>query len=230
MRYIKKSNEPLIISNYKAVRIASGQPVVYSDFAETGQLNEILRNEQKNICCYCMQTIDHFQGENEAGSHNEHLVPQHGENGNYALQMEYNNIYASCNYTKNFPESSTYCGWHKQDVSIPSFIQQHNCRNFFKYNSAGEILPNGTYEKEEEYSLNYNTLPQNQKNALKTIKVLNLNQAVLKKRRVDLINQIFPLINNISSQQAKVKIQRMTNMNPLPPFVELNIYYLSQVK
>ena len=230
MRYISKGNEPQIISNYRMLRQNAGQIVSYPDFPQAEDLNDILRTEQRNICCYCLQSINHFQTPNEAGSHNEHLIPQKGANGNTLLQMDYNNIYACCNYTKDFPNEDSYCGEHKADKLITNFIQQHECRTFFKYNSAGEILPNGYYETEDEFIKHENTLPQNQKNALKTIKVLNLNQSVLKKRRVDLINQIFPLIRNISTQQAQAKIQRMINLNPLPPFVEINIYYLSQVR
>jgi uncharacterized protein (TIGR02646 family) len=230
MRYIRKGNEPQIISNYRMLRQNAMQVVSYPDFNQAEDLNDILRVEQRNICCYCLQSINHFQKPNEAGSHNEHLIPQQGANGNALLQMDYNNIYACCNYTKDFPNEDSYCGEHKADSLITNFIQQQDCRTFFKYNSTGEILPNGNYETEDEFNLHENILPQNQKNALKTIKVLNLNQAVLKKRRVDLINQIIPLISNISTQQAQAKIQRMTNSNPLPPFVELNIYYLNQVR
>jgi uncharacterized protein (TIGR02646 family) len=231
MRYIIKGNNvPQIISDYRTLRQTAGQAVSYDDFPQTGPLNDILRAEQRSICCYCMQSINHFQGENEAGSHNEHLIPQRGLYGNAALQMDYNNIYACCNYTKGFPDDSSYCGWHKHDSLITDFISQNNCRNFFKYNSTGEILPNGIYETESEYLLHENTLPKNQKDALEAIKVLNLNQTVLKKRRADLINQIIPIIRNVSKQQAKMKIQIMTNKNPLPPFVEVNIYYLKQVR
>ena len=186
MRYINKTFEPEIIANYRARRQNANQPVSYEEFQGTEQLNDLLRKEQKNICCYCMQTIHHFQRENEAGSHNEHLIPQHGNYGNAALQMDYRNIFACCNYTKDFPHEDSYCGWHKRDSLISNFIQLEDCRTFFKYNSAGEILPNGIFETEYEYLQNENLLPQNQVNALKTISILNLNQSVLKKRRRDL--------------------------------------------
>jgi len=230
MRYIHKGNEPAIIAKYRTLRQNAGQVISYADFPNAQQLNDILREEQNSICCYCMQAINHFQDGNEAGSHNEHLVPQHGIYGNVALQMEYTNIYACCNYTKDFPDEDSYCGWHKHDGWITNFIQQRNCRSFFKYNSIGEILPNGVFETEEEYRLNKLILPQGQSDALKAIEVLNLNQAVLKKRRFDLIQTIFLVIRNLSLQQAQAKIQRMLNLNPLPPFVEVNIYYLNHVQ
>lgn len=230
MRYINKGNEPNIILNYRNLCQAAGQIVSYEDFPHLEQLNNLLRTKQKCICCYCMQRIDHYQQENEAGSHNEHLIPQRGVNGNPTLQMDYNNIFACCNYTKDYANEDSFCGWHKKHRLITNFIQQPDCRTFFKYNSAGEILPNGNYETEAEYTQHANELPLNQKNALDTIKVLNLNQAVLKKRRSDLIKEIFPILKSFSSQKAQAQIQRIINLNPLPPFVEVNIYYLSKVR
>ena len=231
MRYITKGNEPNIIATYRTIRQNAGQAITYEFFENKEQLNDILRSDQRNICCYCMQSVDHFQGDNTAGSHNEHLVPQYGINGNPTLQMDYSNIYACCNYTKGYPHSDAHCGEHKSDELIINFIQQQNCRTFFKYNSIGEILPagNGSFETEAEFWQNVNHLPQGQQNALNTIKILNLNQPVLKKRRADLIQQIFSLTRNFSQQQAQAKIQRMNNSNPLPPFVEVNIYYLNQI-
>ncbi len=230
MRYISKGNEPIIITNYRALRQNAGQIVSYSDFPNLEELNGILRAEQRSICCYCMQYIDHYQRENIAGSHNEHLIPQNGPNGNADLQMEFSNIYACCNYTKNYPKNESHCGWHKEDDLISNFIQINNCRTFFKYNSLGEILPNGNFETEAEFIQNENLLPQNQRQALDTIRVLNLNQRVLKKRRGDLIKEIVPILNRLSRQQAQAKIQVIINKNPLPPFVEVNIYYLNKVR
>lgn len=229
MRYIPKGVEPHIIRDYRNLRQAAGQAVMYEDFPYLPRLNAILREEQKNICCYCMQRIDHYQAENEAGSHNEHLVPQNGPNGNPALQMNHGNIYACCNYTKDYPQEDSYCGWHKDDNLITNFIQQPNCRAFFKYNTIGEILPNGIFETEEEYLINQNILPLQQLNALNTIIVLNLNQSILKQRRSDLIHILLPRFINLTQPQAHVRIQQIVHRNPLPPFVEVIIYYLHQV-
>lgn len=229
MRYIQKGVEPRIIRNYRNLRQAAGQAVTYADFPQIPDLNAILREEQKDICCYCMQRIDHYQAENEAGSHNEHLVPQKGPNGNPALQLNYGNLYACCNYTKDYPQEDSYCGWHKDDDLITNFIQQPNCRAFFKYNTIGEILPNGAYETAEEYLINQNILPLQQLNALNTITVLNLNQTILKQRRYDLIHSFLPNVRGLTQGQANAKIQRIVHRNPLPPFVEVIIYYLHQV-
>ena len=231
MRYIAKSAAELqCMSTYKANQLAAGLAVFYDDFPDKSTLNEVLRIDQKNICCYCMQVIDHHEGDNEAGSHNEHLQPQNGPYAKPALQMDYTNLYACCNYTKGYPPDETYCGEHKKSDLITNFIAQANCRTFFRYNINGEILPNGNYFTEQEYHTNQLALPKHQQDALATIKTLNLNHPTLKKKRADLISSYIPLISHLTPQQAKGKIQKLVNAKPLPLFVEVSVYYLNQVQ
>lgn len=231
MRFIqKRSVPPSFVTTYIAQRIAAGQVVTYNDFPYKKELNEILRREQRNVCCYCQQSIDHFQGINEGGSHNEHLVPQHGQHGNPALEMDYYNLYACCNYTRDLPWADAYCGWHKGMQPIISFLQDKHCKHYFKYNIIGEILPNGAYFSFDEYIAKKSILPQNQKDALEAISILNLNQEVLRKRRKLVIEDFFRLagIYNLSKQSAALKIQRLNNENPYTPFLDARIYYLNE--
>jgi hypothetical protein len=58
-------------------------------FTGKKELNDLLRTEQKYICCYCQQRVGKFKQNNNGNSHNEHLVPQRGVNGNATLQMVY---------------------------------------------------------------------------------------------------------------------------------------------
>jgi uncharacterized protein (TIGR02646 family) len=143
MRYIPKGNEPNILSLYKLKQTEADLIATYDGFREKSALNEILRAEQKGICCYCMRVIDQYQGYKESSSHNEHLLPQETHK---KIQLDYNNIYASCNDTN-------HCGHHKGNNEITNFIQQPNCREFFKYNTIGEILPVGAFEKYDDARL-----------------------------------------------------------------------------
>jgi uncharacterized protein (TIGR02646 family) len=228
MRYIKKGKAPSVVIDYISLRTSAGQIASYSDFKNKEALNNLLRAEQGGICCYCMQRIDHYKGTNEAGSHNEHLVPQQGPHGDPNLQMDYGNMYACCNYTKGYPVKDTFCGEHKADNPITNFIQKRDCREYFKYNILGEILPNGLLEKEEEYLAHEASLPTNQRNALNTIITLNLNQAVLKKRRQDIILGFIKQVLAMSPGQAQTKIQQINNSPRLIPFVETVIFYLKK--
>lgn len=103
MRYIHKSrNSQARTLLNKACRNLrnSGVKVIYDNFSDKKKLNNFLRAEQKNICCYCQRRIDHFQGDNEFGSHNEHFEPEGGPNARIDLQLSYENIYACCNKSK----------------------------------------------------------------------------------------------------------------------------------
>ena len=99
MRHIEKRPSPPYIAAWKASRTAAGQNHAYDEFDHKQQINDDLREDQHHICCYCQQKITHFQGNNKGGSHNEHLVPENGPHGNYALQVDYSNLFACCNTT-----------------------------------------------------------------------------------------------------------------------------------
>lgn len=217
MRYIPKgSTEPPVLSTAKA----NGED--YASFGRKSALNEILREEQGCICCYCQQEIRHYQGAVSAGSsHNEHLQPQHAYRG---LDMDYGNLFASC----NADGKSGYCGHHKDDKEIANFIQRGDCRKHFKYNVIGEILPNGVYSRWEEYTKNYSALSTSQQKAADAIQILHLNHPFLVAERKKTIGDILALAQGISPLQAQYKIAVINNQTPLVRFVEAILYFLNK--
>jgi uncharacterized protein (TIGR02646 family) len=231
MRYISKGAQPAIITNYINERKLLGLAIDYDGtFLLKRELNDLLREKQKNICCYCQQSIDHFNNPCEAGSHNEHLVPQSGAP---ALQLAYSNLFACCNYTKDYViKKDKYCGWHKEDELIKPFIQNSSCRDFFKYNTIGEILPNGSYDLLQDYIDNKLVLPMGQAEALDAIITLNLNQAVLREQRRKTITDWIALLatQGLTAAGVPAKITKLMHAPILPPFVEALIYFLRQVK
>ncbi len=230
MRYIKKRNPQAVallsefIANQNA---AGGTNLTYSAFPHKEQLNELLRNEQGSICCYCMQRIVHFQGIQESGSHNEHFASQAG---NPELELDYYNLYACCIVSKGNPPSQQHCGEHKGSNSISDFIKRHRCSRFFKYNAVGEITPNGIYQTEQEYQEQetQQRLPKNQTDALQTIKILNLNCSSLKSLREKITADVEKAAIGMTPQQAQTKIDRLITQNPLPTFVEVVIQTLQK--
>jgi len=170
MRYIKKLTTPPFMNDWLDARNNINQEILYNDFSAKRTLNNILRQEQKHICCYCQQTITHFQAKNNGGSHNEHLVPQNGNNAATDLQMDYNNIYACCNYSKGLKKDKQHCGEAKDDELIHNLIQLNECSSLLKYNTLGEIIPNGEYLKFEQYKENELSLNQDQKKKFKNYK------------------------------------------------------------
>ena len=64
MRYIPKpdnSSAKTLLESAKMVMRGAGIAELYNNFKEKKQLNDILREEQKHICCYCQCRIDHFK-------------------------------------------------------------------------------------------------------------------------------------------------------------------------
>jgi len=231
MRYIAKNvnNTPQILTGFIQQQNNAGVNLNYGAFPNAEQLNNILRQEQRLICCYCTLRIDHFQGNSEGGSHNEHLEPQHGPHANPARQLDYTNIFACCNYSTGKQPSLQHCGIKKGHHLITDFLTNINCRQYFKYNVLGEIIPRGVYETQEDFQNNLYQLTPDQVNAFNTIQILGLNCNSLVKVRKDNIDIIIRLSGQLTRPQAQAKIQRINNENPFLPLVEMLIYYLNQV-
>ena len=77
MRYIPKpsySSALTLLEDARKKMQEAGISELYEHFYEKEQLNSILREEQKQICCYCQRRIDHFQGENECHAQTFNLI------------------------------------------------------------------------------------------------------------------------------------------------------------
>jgi uncharacterized protein (TIGR02646 family) len=225
MRYIKKdihhSGAAALLDSWKKERKRANQNLLYDEFDNKEKLNEILREEQGGICCYCQQKIIHYHGNNNGGSHNEHLIPQNGEHGREDIQTEYTNLYACCNYSKGREERNQHCGEAKRDKIIANFIQRKNCNKYFKYNSLGEIIPQGPFKTLLEFEENQSSLTADQRDALKAIKTLNLNQTGLVEERKKDQTMLFKILNQLTKQQIAAKIQLFNTQKPYIRFIDM---------
>ncbi|OWP84830.1 TIGR02646 family protein [Flavobacterium davisii] len=231
MRYIQKGAIPVFMQDWINARTGAGQNLRYEEFNQKQQLNDVLRVEQKHICCYCQQRINQFKQNNNGNCHNEHLVPQKGVNGNTALQMAYTNIFASCSYSEGVKQKHQYCGTAKGDLLIHPFIQDVNCSSFFKYNAKGEIIPNSpVYNSYEEFLRNEPTLGINDKRALETIRTLNLNVSFLVEERKKLQTRLFKVLNVVPLARVQLKIQQFNNDQRFYPYIDMLLYYMNKKK
>ncbi|GHT03610.1 hypothetical protein FACS189440_06560 [Bacteroidia bacterium] len=229
MRYIHKninSKAFSLLNSWNRLRKQAEQKLSYNDFNSKSLLNEILREEQGGICCYCQQRISHFQGANIEGSHNEHLLPQ---TSYVDIQTEYRNLFACCNYSQGMKKTQQHCGEAKHDDVIYDFIKWVDCNTQFKYNSLGEITPQGSYNTIDEFNKNETHLTSKQKEALKAIKILNLNQnSLVDERRKDQ-TALFAILTKLTKQQVQAQIQ-VFNQKPYQRFVDMLLYYMKQKK
>ena len=231
MRYIKKNDEPAFMTSWKQEREKAGQPLDYESFSQKKVLNDILRAEQHGICCYCQQSIDHFQGALEGGAHNEHLIPEKGPDGDFSKQMDYGNLYACCIDSKGTPKrekKKRHCGEAKEDKLIHPFIQDPLCSSFFRYNILGEIIPNGPYDRWEDYEENVTDLTGLVLKAYQTISTLNLNCNFLKDDRKKEINRLISIISTIDKARIQAMIQNFENREIYPRYVDMLLYYMRQ--
>ena len=234
MRYIPKPNGSKTETLLRKARIwmrTMGISELYDNFNDKKPLNDFLREEQKNICCYCQRRIDHFQGDNERGSHNEHFEPENGPHAQPLLQLDYENIYACCNASKGFEKRLQHCGEHKgSDVIHRNFLRMTNCSDYFKYNTNGEILPCCPMNSYSEILANRDKLTPIQKDALQAIEVLNLNVDSLKDYRKNVQAEIFRFALHRTRQQLEHKVMLLnTAQKEYIPLVDMVLFFLKRI-
>lgn len=181
MRYIHKQPEPEVLKQWKEAQTSQGLSLLYDIFPEKKRLNDILRQEQHNICCYCQRRIEHFQNPLKGGSHNEHLYPENRPDDpqSIARQTDYDNIFACCIDSRGQEPSMQYCGEAKGNGLIPELIRDIHCSDYFRYNNLGEIIPNGEFSQWKEYREHSDSLTGKIADAYECIRILNLNATSL---------------------------------------------------
>lgn len=228
MRYICKGNEPLSMRQWKQSQQEAGLPLAYRDFRDKRGLNAALRFAQHGVCCYCQKRIDHYQKPKETGAHNEHLVPENGKHGVFSKQMDYDNLYACCIESQGMETRKTHCGEHKKDCVVFPFIQKENCSKFFRYNSLGEIIPNGEYNKWDEYKENRHLLEGMVREAADAIDVLNLNCNSLKSERYESLRVLAVWATGKDAKAIKNKMFEFGSSHQYPEFIDMLLYFLER--
>lgn len=135
MKQIIKENEPLEVIVWKKLANDDWQPTYKNAPKKVYRAN--LASEQGYICCYCNQDIS------DDDFHIEHFRPQSSFKH---LEIEYNNLHASCIKQKK-PKSVSHCGdakanWFDNDLTLSPL---DNNEASFKYLANGDIeaaIPN----------------------------------------------------------------------------------------
>lgn len=234
MRYIPKpqnSSARRLLDESRDTMRQNGISETYDNFGPKRELNDLLRQEQKHICCYCQKQILHHYKPAEGGSHNEHFYPEKGAHAHPALQLDYENIYACCNTTMDLEERLKHCGWSKHDTLLSTnFLADPNCSDYFKYNADGEITPVGPYQKYNEFCAHRDALTPNQQEILKTIDILKLNIDSLKLFRRQVIADVQKSMIGCSKQQLqhKLTLLNLPTTGYFVPMVDLVMYIIKK--
>ena len=101
-----------------------------------GRLRKHLAEEQGYICCYCMSRIS----ESERDSHIEHFWPKKKSGPFYNKDMEYSNLFASCQGVYE-DLAKDHCGHRKNDWWDFHMISPIDSRveHLFVYTEDGKI-------------------------------------------------------------------------------------------
>ncbi len=125
MKYIRKGTEPNSLTRHRN-REYSG----FDNYREKDELRKTLLNEQKEICCYCMQRIKKDKMKIE------HWKPQTGYPD---LQLNYKNLLGACLGNEGKPKHLQHCDTKKGDELITINPTRHNCEILVKFSKSGEI-------------------------------------------------------------------------------------------
>jgi TIGR02646 family protein len=206
MRYIKKTLAPKFLEEFKQnFRLKTGQEPTYKTLGGIkyhkykDKLKDHLLYEQRNLCCYCMKSIDH------ENCHIEHFKPQSKFPD---LTLDYGNMMLSCNGITNHYEN---CGhkkadWYEEEVTISPL--DSDCEKNFNYTIDGRILPNNPDAKE-------------------TIEVLELDSYLLQRARQTAIEYSGFFEEDIDeTKEELIRFYKTPSRGKLPPFCTAMIYCL----
>lgn len=174
-----------------------------------------------------------FPRQKTGGSHNEHLVPENGPFEDFGKQMDYNNLFACCIDSRDLKKkerSKRHCGESKEDRPIRGFITEENCRNFFRYNILGEIIPNGDFDCWKDYVSHKNELTKDVKDAFEAIEILNLNCHFLVEDRKGDLDKMLRTITNLPKEKVDQKIQEFGNAGVYPRYIDMLLYFMGKKK
>lgn len=163
MKHIEKNPEPQVLADWRNREYDpenEGWRPRWDNFQnpEKHQTHLSLLNEQGNICCYCMCTID------DSTSHIEHIKPR--SMSTEVEKLTYTNMLASCQGEGE--ESGTiqkHCGHFRRNWYEPAqYVSplDPNCEDRFKFIPDGSIQAvqgdTGAKEMIQHLHLNYSRL------------------------------------------------------------------------
>jgi uncharacterized protein (TIGR02646 family) len=207
MRNISKGKEPRAWQKHRCTPHANFD----NDTAAKQKLRESLVNEQRGLCCYCMQRIRAEGAEMKV----EHwacfdLYPN--------LRMTYTNFLGACQGNEGRRLAEQYCDTRKGDNSLsrnPSVLA-HNVEGVIKY------LANGRIESSDaNFDLEINN-------------VLNLNFAVLVNLRKGVLDALKASMSKPGSWDAPALRKKISDWRgigssgELRPFCQVVVYYLEK--
>jgi len=214
MIYIQKQNEPPLLRKFKKEKQDNKEATTYEDFTNYKEGFEELRNklleEQKYICCYCLQPIpiplkksdpNYDMDKDKLLLHRmktEHFYPKGGIDGDRTKDLDYSNLLAACLGNKK-SKKENHCDSSKGSKVLhylpnPALGKRKDFKKVFKYNvnfhkREGEVL---VYNEDENIQAEIDN-------------ILNLNEQNLRNKRFNTIAPIIKRIEQIKRNPKKIQ-------------------------
>jgi uncharacterized protein (TIGR02646 family) len=204
MRNIQKSLEPKSLTEHRC-----NTDTYYENYAEKDDLRASLVNEQKGICCYCMQRI-YPNLENMKIEHNQSQSP----NKFPEKQLDYGNLLGACLGGMGKPRRDQHCDTRKNDddISFNPADPGHDVERLFKFSGSGRIEainPQLQKEIDDILNLNHSRLINNRK------AVIDSFTQVLGRKKISKTD----FHKYLATWEGK-------NEDQLEPFCQIVVYYL----
>ena len=188
MRHIQKATEPPSFAHWKRHGDEGWDPG-WGDFDGKPikqAVKQALLAEQGHLCCYCETRVDEVNG------HIEHIEARHRRP---ELALSYGNMLYCCPETpKGRP---TTCGHaRKPDDPVPVSPLEADCESRFRYTATGDMFPRD----------------ENDRAAADTVRILNLNEPTLRRRRAEVYREVVDSQGAVSAAEFRrwieVELQR----------------------
>jgi uncharacterized protein (TIGR02646 family) len=202
MRNIQKKSEPISLTQHRC-----GTHSNYDNYAEKDDLRSSLVNEQRGLCCYCLQRIrpglesmkiEHWQSQD--------LHPER--------QIEYSNLLGACRGGEGQKKDQQHCDTRKGNhaVTFNPANPLHDVESKIRFLGDGRVESNDVqFDKEinEALNLNQGALVRNRKAVLQAFR-----QALMQ--------------NNSSDADLRKALHKWNGDNggELEPFCQVVVYYL----
>lgn len=179
------------------------------DAKEKDKLKAILISEQNNRCAYCTRRID------LNSSTIEHYIPRNGPHGDATKSLDYNNLFAVCNATRQLPLKQKTCDDKKGDELLKIDPRNQIHIDTIKYDKRGKI---SSENNDFDYDLDF---------------ILNLNEKTLLNNRFAAFDSLMKrMIKKKSGKWTKEFIQRTLDRykskDDCTPYVGFIIYQLER--
>jgi uncharacterized protein (TIGR02646 family) len=202
MRNIHKNPEPTSLTQHRC-----NTNTDYDNYAEKDDLRESLVNEQRGICCYCMQRIqpesdkmkiEHWQSQD--------LYPHR--------QLEYKNLLGACKGGEGQKKDKQHCDTKKGnfDLTFSPANPDHDVESKIRFLGDGTVESmDSQFNKEinEVLNLNEGALVRNRKGVLEAFR-----QGLIKRQPSD------------ADLRKQLRKWNGDNGGDLDPFCQVVVYYL----